>query len=262
MTDAPSPATSRTLGWQGFVAIAIAYVVVLKVAGLLIGVDTPDDTPYPTTEAVLRNGVLPIGISALFAIGVVSWLGWWPIIWRSDRPVQHWVRWVPISMLVVAILAVNYGHLADQTAGLVLLLVVMTALVGFTEELMFRGVGVQTFRRGGFPEARVALWSSLLFGLVHLSNALTEGTGAVVQAVVVSTSGYFFYLALRSSHTLVVPMVAHALWDFSLLSSFLGPHKPEAYVGSVLIILLQVVLVVVLIARRHRVEPAEAVTAN
>jgi membrane protease YdiL (CAAX protease family) len=45
-------------------------------------------------------------------------------------------------------------------------LVALGVVVGFGEELMFRGIGVIAFRRAGFSEGRVALWSSLVFGLV------------------------------------------------------------------------------------------------
>lgn len=253
------PHRSRDLTPLGFVGLAILYLVVLKGAGFLIGIDVEhDDRPFPTAEAVLRNGALPIGVSALFAAGVVTWLGWWPGVLRCDRPVRRWVRWVPISMLVVAVLATNYGNLAGQTAGLVLALAAMALLVGFTEELMFRGIGVNVFRRNGFTEGYVALWTSVLFGLVHLSNALTEGSGAILQAAVVSTSGYFFYLALRAGHGLWLPILVHALWDFSLISTSVGPDEPEAYLGSVLVILLQVVLIVVLLARRKLVDPPRA----
>lgn len=131
----------------------------------------------------------------------------------------------------------------------------MALLVGFTEELMFRGVGVNVFRQNGFSEGHVALWTSVIFGLVHLSNAFTEGSSAILQAAVVATSGYFFYLALRAGHGLWLPILVHALWDFSLLSSLAGPDEPDAYFGIVLVILLQVVLIVVTLLRRRRVDP-------
>jgi hypothetical protein len=68
------------------------------------------------------------------------------------------------------------GHLLDQEADLVLALVVLVCIVGFTEELMFRGIGLVTFRRMHLTEGKVALYSSVIFGAVHLSNALATGT--------------------------------------------------------------------------------------
>jgi uncharacterized protein len=234
----------------------VAYISIIQGCGLAFGVDTSGaSTDLPDAEAVVRNGLLPIGLSVLFGIGVTTWLGWWPEVVHERKAVQRWVRFVPISMLAVAILSVNYGHLVDQQTSFVLSLIAMCALVGVGEELMFRGLGVNVFRKDGFSEAKVALWSSVVFGLVHLSNGVWEGPAALAQAAIVCTSGYFFYLARRAAGTIVVPMLVHGLWDFALLSSLTGTDK-SAYFGPFLIVLVQVVLIVVLIRRRHRIEPS------
>ena len=152
-------------------------------------------------------------------------------------------------MLVVALASFNYGHLADQTTGLVLSLLV----VGFSEELWFRGIGVSVFRRSGFSEGYVALWSSLIFGAAHLTNAFGEGSSAIPQALIVSTSGYFFYLCLRVGGVIWLPMLVHGMWDASLLSSHVGPES-DAWLGTVLPVLAQVVLIAVVLPQRDRTD--------
>lgn len=244
----------RELSWPAFLALVVAYLVVLRGAGLLFGMDLEGDSPMPTAEAALRNFVLPIGCSGLFGAAVVTWLGWWPEVIRDRRPVQRWVRFVPIFMIVVALLSIDYGQLAGQTAGLVLALAGVGLVVGFSEELWFRGIGVTVLRRSGFSEGRVALWSSLIFGAVHLSNAFGEGPQAIAQALIVSTSGYFFYLCLRVGGVIFLPMLVHGLWDFSLLSSQVGAD-PQAWIGTSLPILAQVILIVVVLSRRRRINP-------
>ena len=209
----------RDLSWKGFLALVVAYLLVLKGIGPLIGLDVEGDSAMPTSEVALRNFILPIGLSGLFGVAVVTWLGWWPQVIRDRHPVRRWVWFVPIFMIVVALASFNYGHLADQTAGLVLALLGVGLVIGFSEELWFRGIGVNVFRRSGFSEGYVALWSSLIFGAVHITNAFGEGPQAVAQAVIVSTSGYFFYLCLRVGGVIFLPMVVHGLWDASLLSS-------------------------------------------
>ncbi|MFB7513250.1 CPBP family intramembrane glutamic endopeptidase [Streptomyces sp. NPDC056144] len=260
----PPASRGRTLTWPWFLAVVVVYLAVLKGAGLLVGVDTSgtggtggSDSPFPTTEAVVRNGVVPIGLSVVFGIIVVTWLGWWGEVLRYRAPVRRWVWFVPVSMAVCALLGMNYANLADQKGSLVLALVVMTLFVGIGEELMFRGIGVQVFKRAGFSEGKVALYSSLIFGLVHVSNAFGEGVQAVFQALIVSTSGYFFYLCLRVGGTLLLPMLVHGLWDLGLTSNLVG-EEPEASAGMVLPILLQVVLIVLVVVKRRAVEPAAA----
>ncbi|WP_329307902.1 CPBP family intramembrane glutamic endopeptidase [Streptomyces microflavus] len=245
----------RGLTWPWFLVVVIVYAAIIQGLGALIGVDTSySDSQFPTTESLVRNALIPIGASIVFAAAVVTWLGWWREVLHYRAPVRRWVRWVPISMLVVALVGVNYGHLADQSLSLVACLLVLGLFVGVGEELMFRGIGVHVFRRAGLTEGKVALYSSLVFGLVHISNAFGEGAQAILQALIVSTSGYFFYLCLRVGGIILLPMLVHGLWDTSLISNLVG-DEPQASVGMALIILLQVTLIVVLLVKRHKIEP-------
>ena len=82
----------------------------------------------------------------------MTWLRWWPGVIHDRHPVRRWVWFVPVFMLVVALLTVDYGHLSEQTAGLVLALAGVGLVVGFSEELWFRGIGVNVFRRSGYSE--------------------------------------------------------------------------------------------------------------
>jgi CAAX protease family protein len=254
--------TGRALSWPAYIGIVVVYIAIVQGVGLLLAVDTGDgESQFPTAEVAVREGLIPVGLSVLFGAGVVTWLGWWSPVLRDDRPVQPWVRRVPITMIVVALLATNYGHLADQTTQLVVSLISLTLCVGVGEELMFRGLGVVTFRRGGFAEGQVALYTSVIFGLVHVSNAIGHGPQALIQAAVVSTTGYFFYLARRSTGTILVPMLAHGLWDFSIVSTLCGPER-AVYAGTALVIIAQVWIIVVLIRRRHRIELSAAAPAT
>ncbi|TXS35696.1 CPBP family intramembrane glutamic endopeptidase [Streptomyces sp. OR43] len=256
---AVSARRGRELTWPWFLVVVVAYLAVLKGTGAAIGIDTSgSESQFPTTESVIRNGLVPIAVSVLFGAAVVTWLGWWREVLHYRAPARTWVWFVPLSMLAAALLGMNYPNLTAQKASLVLSLLAMTACVGIAEELMFRGIGVQVFKRAGLTEGKVALYSSLVFGLVHLSNAFGDGSRVVLQAVVVSTSGYFFYLCLRVGGSLLLPMAVHGLWDFGLLSNSVGTD-PRTSAGMVLPIVLQVVLIVLLIIKRRSVDPAPAV---
>ncbi|MFD0340291.1 hypothetical protein ACFVH0_16645 [Streptomyces sp. NPDC127117] len=93
----------------------------------------------------------------------------------------------------------------------------------------------------------------MVFGLVHVSNAFGEGAQAIVQALVVSTSGYFFCRCLRVGGIILLPMLVHGLRDTSLISNLVG-DMPQASVGMALLILLQITLIVVLLVKRHEIE--------
>ena len=121
---------------------------------------------------------------------------------------------------------------------------------------MFRGIGVTTLRSHGLTEGRVALWSSVIFGAVHISNALTgEVSKALPQAIAVSFAGYFFYLVRRVSGGNVANSVLHGLFDFSIISGTAIAVDQDPYVGSAAAILAYVITGALLVIRRRRIEP-------
>ena len=123
-----------------------------------------------------------------------------------------------------------------------LVLFIATQFVGWGEEGMFRGIGVTTLRAHGLTEGKVALWSSVIFGAVHLSNALGHGAQAIPQALAVSFAGYFFYLTRRVSGGNVLNSVLHGLFDFSLLTGTVILIDQDPYVGSAAAILAYLVV--------------------
>ena len=260
--DLPAPTrsdtrTGRHLSVLAFVGIVVAYLVVLKGLGAAMsGSADVDDGRLLTTRQVMLGMVVPIGGSLVFALVVVALLGWWRPVMRDDRPVQRWVRIVPIVFIVCIAAGINYGELADKGIGFTLALLLATQCVGWAEETMFRGVGVTVFRQNGFTEGKVALWSSIVFGLVHLSNLIGGGAGAIGQAVAVSFAGYFFYLVRRVSHGNIANSIIHGLFDFMILSgTAIIPQGDTGYPGVALAVLAYIVCAIVLLVRRHHIEP-------
>lgn len=258
MASAPESAANRgrRLSGGAFAAVVVVYLLIIQGGGQLLG---HGDEGFRTVENLVETALIPIGASAVFAISVATWLGWWPQILHERKPVQQWTRIVPIALLIAALLGTSWGSLLDQKAGLILALVAMVLIVGFTEELMFRGIGLNVFRDLQFTEAKVALYSSLVFGAVHLSNALTTGGQALFQAAVVSFSGYLFYLTRRAYLAIWPAMLVHASQDFALISGQVGiDHKTEPQ--AVIVTLVMVGLAILLFRRRHRIdaEPAAA----
>ncbi|MBS1879165.1 MAG: CPBP family intramembrane metalloprotease [Actinobacteria bacterium] len=246
--------SGRHLSWWQFIVVAVAYLAIIKVGGLIFGSGISGEDGFRTAHDLLRLTLIPVAISAVFAIAVASWLGWWPEIVRDGKPVQGWLRIVPIGLLLAAAVGTSWGNLFDQKTGLVVLFVLLVLIVGFTEELMFRGIGVVAFRRGGFPEAKVALYTSILFGAAHLSNAISDGPKALLQALLVSLSGYFFYLTKRWAGVIWVAMLVHSSQDFVLISGQVGVDSAMS-AAAVLVPLTMVFLAVQIWRRRDRIEP-------
>ena len=103
----------------------------------------------------------------LLVAGIITWLGWWQRVIHESNRMRRWVWIVPALMVLAAVVATGYANLVD--VDLSLGLVVAVLLVGTGGGLMFRGVGVNVFRGHGMTEGKVALWSSVAFGLSHLT---------------------------------------------------------------------------------------------
>ena len=250
------------LPYWAFAVIVLVYVAIIQLGGLALEHVGDHDDTFTTVEGVLWKMWLPLGAALVFTYSVIGVLGWWRPVFHEDKPVRRWVWFVPVVFLVCSLVAIDYGALGDKTVGYVLVLFIACQFVGWGEEGMFRGIGVTALRSHGLTEGKVALWSSVIFGAVHLTNAIGHGAQAIPQALAVSFAGYFFYLTRRVSRSNVVNSILHGLFDFSLLSGTVILVDQEAYVGSVAAILAYLVAGGVLLARRRRIEPAAATATS
>ncbi|MGC7095004.1 CPBP family intramembrane glutamic endopeptidase [Amycolatopsis lurida] len=245
--------TARQLPLWGFFALLVGYLAVLQLLGVLLTRELDVQYAAPTTITELWRGITaPVGASLLLVAAAITALRWWRPVLIEEHRVRGWVVVVPVVQLLAIVVATDYGGLADRGLGFTLLLLSSTLLVGFGEELMFRGIGVTVFRRNGFSEGRVALWSTVVFGLAHATNLINTGFGALAQVLLAAVSGYFFYLLRRRGGGILLPAVVHGLWDFSLISGAVVPGEP--HFGVVASVLAIFVLAVVLVVRRHRIE--------
>ncbi len=255
-TDEPHRGIRKISVWA-FVAIAAVYLVLVQTIGYLAtrGEDTEYAT-FRTTGEIWSNLIIAVGAGFVFVYGVIAWLGWWRPVFVDRKPVQRWVRIVPTVMVLAILGGTYYTGLADEGLGFTLSLLFGALLVGLGEEGMFRGIGVTAFRSNGYSETQVALWTSLLFGIAHSTNIFTEGSSAILQVLVTVAAGYFFYLTRRVGGGLWLAVIMHALWDFGLLSSSI--KADSIYPGAALFVLADIVLLILLLVRRKRIEPRPA----
>jgi uncharacterized protein len=256
-TESGPTARVRKIPVWAFIVLAIAY---LAIPLALIRLLTPDlyvgYARFTSAELIWRALLVPFGVSVLFVVAAMTVLGWWRPVLRDHRPVRRWVWAVPIIMGLAVLGGINYPELCDKGAGFALLLLLGALLAGCGEEGMYRGIGVTTFRVNGYSEGKVALWSSVLFGLSHAINFFSVGALAFAQVLVAAAAGYFLYLVRRLGGGLLLPVIVHGLWDFGLFTGLLG-EDGTVYAGIGLFALADVVIVVSLLVRRFRIEPEE-----
>lgn len=181
-----------------------------------------DDYPTlgQTVESVVRSLVIPEGIAAVVLCLIVTALGWWRI--ATVDPTRTRLRWTMIAPLfILAVCAVRLP-LVDWSALPVryfLLLAVGVLFVGLFEELLTRGVLLVGLRRR-LPEFGVWIASCVLFGLLHLLNALAGASigATLVQVVFAASFGSTLYVARRLTGSLLLPVLLHAFWDFGSIA--------------------------------------------
>lgn len=264
MTDLePTADRGRQLPIWGFLIVVVVYLAIIQGVGLAVkGWADLTDAKMLTVDDVLISFWIPLGLALVFTYAVVTALGWWKPVLRDDRPVQKWIWFIPALFVVVVLVGTGYSNLSERGLVFTLALLVATQFVGWGEEGMFRGLGVVTLRRRPLTETQVAIWSSVIFGAVHLTNVVGRGIGALPQAIAVSFAGYFFYLIRRVSRGNVVNSILHGLFDFSILSATAITVETTANAALLAPILLYIVVGIVLIVRRKHIELSEPAASN
>jgi membrane protease YdiL (CAAX protease family) len=205
--------------------IGIGYAVLFLILELIMGVGY--DVIGSTTDSIIKGIVIPVAVGALVLAVVTTALGWWRPVLRElpDGPPRppRWLLVVPVLVFVGVLLGIDYGNLGNVGGAMILWLALGTAMVGFSEEITYRGLAVVGFR-GGYSEVKVWLFASILFGLLHGANVvLGQGAGPTVRQVIFAfVLGSVFYSIRRITGTIIIPMVIHAIWDFGSFSHVAG----------------------------------------
>lgn len=184
----------------------------------------------PLLQAVSRGLGWPFLLAALLLLSVIAWQRWHDLgLQRSGAALGLRLAWLPLIYIVGGLaLAVAAGLPPAAVLGWVLL---NTALVGLSEELMFRGVLLQALRHT-LPVWPAVLLGTLAFGAIHSLNVFITGDlrGALLQSAAAALSGLLF-TALRLRTGALWPAIGvHALWDFATfaLAASHGAAAPAA----------------------------------
>lgn len=181
-----------------------------------------DYTNLAGRDVILERLILPEVLGALFIGFAVSRLGWWrPVLYeyRPGRP--RWLMWafLPFVAAFIGVHLIGTDWPAIEVAHLAFL-ALACLLIGFNEEVLTRGVLVVAARGSMRNEVWVWLVSTALFGLMHIPNGFfgIGLAGGVTQAVFTFLLGTGLYILRRVSGSLVLPVIVHAVWDFSTFS--------------------------------------------
>lgn len=190
----------------GVVAVFLGIFLILK---RLLSAVSPSDID------LLLNAIAYSLLAVVTAV-LLRRLHWWKSA-GFQRPAR-WsfvlLFWLPI--LPLALNLIGGLKIASFEPWRIVVLLLVSVLVGFVEEGLFRGLMVQALLSKGVWTAAVV--STLLFGLAHSVNfALGENVQAVALQLVYTTMIYGFGSAALVIYTKTIwPIVViHALIDFT-----------------------------------------------
>jgi membrane protease YdiL (CAAX protease family) len=104
--------------------------------------------------------------------------------------------------IVIRTTGVEWDRLPND---LILAIVLAGILVGYAEEILFRGIVLRSLRTEGRSEAHAAIFTTIGFGLMHLLNIAGGAPviGTFGQVALAAISGFAFYL-IRRGTTLII----------------------------------------------------------
>ncbi|WP_194829383.1 CPBP family intramembrane glutamic endopeptidase [Nocardia sp. XZ_19_231] len=225
-------------GFWRFLAFLVVYLVIYLGSGFVIGHvggHYIDDDLLSSLGSVFLQVTAPLLIGGVVLAAFSAYLGWnQEMFGRQPIYRSKWMWIAPVIVatpIVLRVLGIDWGrHQADVVA----LLLATGLLIGFVEELTYRGFGVKMLRDGGHGELVVAAVTSLAFALSHSMNLLSGQSITVVGPTVLYTFsfGVLMYLTMRVTGFLLGAMVMHGLTDPTTMLATGGVDEVAADASS------------------------------
>ncbi|MDN4603337.1 CPBP family intramembrane metalloprotease [Paenibacillus sp. F6_3S_P_1C] len=244
------------VGWG--VLTYFLYSAVFYAIFLLNGIDY---TRVGESERTLLLWyIAPLSGGAVLTITMVTIYGWWRPSLVERRRLSRWTMTLPIFMMVIAIVNMLTGDFTRVTPLMWLYLIFGSIMVGFNEEMINRGQLIVALR-SRFGETGVWLLSTAMFAVFHLPNMFWGiGAGALFQVMVAFGLGSIFYLARRSTGSLVASIFLHGFWDLSVFSANGASALPIAGILAPLLVIAAVITVPIILRREKRRDTAQSVS--
>jgi membrane protease YdiL (CAAX protease family) len=260
---------NRGRWWKAVLAVVV-YIALYQLAGLGVG-EALGSFIHPENIFATAASVF-FGVGAGLIVGAVLLLvfagsvGWVRALFARQRVSGRWWMWLaPVLVLIPIALRIVGIDYASYATGVVATTFGVGLLVGFTEELLYRGIVVKILRDGGHREWTVAVVSSGLFALSHSVNLLSGQPVLTVALTVVFTFGFglMMYLVMRVTGSIVWPMALHALTDPTTMLATGGidvstgaAHSPALELAAPFNMVFVVAALLALLFIRGRPSPA------
>ena len=168
--------------------------------------------------------------------------------WAKNSRAMLWF----IPLWILSCLNLFSGFQPDYPVPGLIYAAVSMALVGFAEELIFRGFLFKAMLKDGNVKAAIIV-SSVTFGLGHILNLFTghELIATLIQVVFAVAMGFVFTLVFYKSGSLLPGILAHSIID---VTSVLASDDGSQLVNFIVHIVVIVVSIAYCLCLAKRVE--------
>lgn len=207
-------------GFWRLLAVVLVYLALYLGSGWVAGFF--DSSGYGDADLLDSLGSVFFQLTVGLVFGAVvltaftTLMGWNAEIFGRQQIYRSWWMWLaPVLVALPIILRVCDIRWGGPALSVVLFVMASGLMIGYVEELLYRGIAVKMLRAAGHRELAVAALSSLLFGLSHSINILNGQSLEVVGPTMVYTFafGVLMYLTMRTIGFLVGAMILHGLTD-------------------------------------------------
>jgi len=221
----------------------MAYLVYMAIFYTIFIIIKIDYTRISESADTLLRWFIPCTVGMVIVpVIFVNIYGWWKPAMYEQRRLSSRAHIIPIIFALIAVGNLIFGDCSRLTPGMWLILVIGSVCVGFNEEMINRGQLIVALR-SKYGEKGVWLISTSMFALFHLPN-IFFGTGlaGLIQVPICFCIGSVFYLARRTTGTLLAAMALHAIWDFSVFAAqsvLMGIIGPIFGIVAVVVVIIE-----------------------
>jgi membrane protease YdiL (CAAX protease family) len=228
--------------WKVALGVVVAYMIIIVTISQSLGSDYK--TIVDTAHNAYIGAVIPLAAGGAMLTLFLLWARWdW--VWGDPRKLPMTkLLWAPPVIVVLGILVRTAGVEWDRLpTDLIVAIALAGVLVGYSEEILFRGIVLRSLRTEGRSEAHAAIFTTIGFGLMHLLNIVGGApvVGTFGQVALAAISGFAFYLVRRGTGLIIFAMIGHGLWDMSTFLT-INFSKDGPALGALVLLVLNIFL--------------------
>lgn len=170
---------------------------------------------------------------------------------------KQWVEYLPLLLILIVLVIGNQGFQAESASFFVYMLLSQLLLVGFVEEVLFRGIMLRALVQKGTMFA--VILSSVLFGVTHALQALGGQSlqDTLLQIAYAFLIGFVLALLVVRNRAILLTIVFHGLHNFI---NFTG-NTPSTHVYDYIVLAILLFQLIWLLSSTRK-QPAMHNTPN